>query len=107
MSDSAWQPSASLDVLHGRAAMLARIRAYFAAQEVEEVQTPRAFGRGRQRSGHRVGRGSAGERTAPLPADLAGISDEAAARRGFGDCYQVCPVFRDGESGRCTIPNSR
>jgi elongation factor P--beta-lysine ligase len=40
MNESAWQPSASLEVLHGRAAMLARIRAYFAAQEVKEVQTP-------------------------------------------------------------------
>ena len=40
MTDASWQPSASLPVLHRRAAMLARIRAYFAAQEVEEVQTP-------------------------------------------------------------------
>ena len=23
---------------------------------------------------------------------------------GFGDCYQVCPVFRDGESGRLHNP---
>ena len=23
---------------------------------------------------------------------------------GLGDCYQVCPVFRDGESGRLHNP---
>ena len=68
----------------------------------------RALGRGRQRSGHRVGRGGAGARRAPLPADLAGISDEAAARRGLWRLLPGLPgVPRRRDPAACTIPNSR
>jgi lysyl-tRNA synthetase class 2 len=104
MSDGAWQPSASLEVLHSRAAMLARIRAYFAAQEVEEVQTPVL-------SAAAVS-DPAIESVAAAPASGARLflqtSPEYPMKRllaaGFGDCYQVCPVFRDGESGKLHNP---
>jgi lysyl-tRNA synthetase class 2 len=95
-----WQPSATIPVLRARAGMLARIRAYFAAQEVLEVETPVL---------------SAAAVSDPAIESIAAVtahgtrrylqtSPEYAMKRllaaGFGDCYQVCPVFRDGESGR-------
>ena len=35
-----WQPTASIDTLHQRAAIIRRIRAFFAARDVIEVETP-------------------------------------------------------------------
>lgn len=104
MSRVDWQPSATIEVLRTRADMLGRIRAYFAAQQVREVETPVLS-------------------TAAV-SDPAIESIEATTARGtrlylqtspeypmkrllaagFGDCYQVCPVFRDGESGRLHNP---
>lgn len=104
MSGADWRPSADLDVLRGRAAMLARIRAYFAAQEVNEVQTPV------------LSRAAVSDpQIESIPADPARgprhflqTSPEYPMKRllaaGFGDCYQVCPVFRDGEAGRLHNP---
>jgi lysyl-tRNA synthetase class 2 len=104
MNDVDWRPSASLDVLNGRASMLARIRAYFASQEVAEVQTPVL-------SGAAVSDPQI-ESVAAAPAGGARrflqTSPEYPMKRllaaGFGDCYQVCPVFRDGEAGRLHNP---
>ncbi len=104
MNGEDWRPSASLDVLRARAGMLERIRAYFAAQEVREVQTPVL---------------SASAVSDPAIESVAAetargerlwlqTSPEYPMKRllaaGFGDCYQVCPVFRDGESGRLHNP---
>jgi lysyl-tRNA synthetase class 2 len=104
MTDEHWRPSATLDVLRARAAMLERIRAYFAAQDVLEVQTPVL---------------SAATATDPAIESIAArpsrgdarflqTSPEFAMKRllaaGIGDCYQICPVFRDGESGRLHNP---
>lgn len=100
MTQTGWQPSATIPVLRARAGMLARIRAYFAAQEVLEVETPVL---------------STAAASDPAIESIAAVtaggarrylqtSPEYAMKRllaaGFGDCYQVCPVFRDGESGR-------
>ncbi len=100
MTQADWQPSATIPVLHARAGMLARIRAYFAAQEVLEVETPVL---------------SAAAVSDPAIESIAAVTGRGAHRylqtspeyamkrllaAGFGDCYQVCPVFRDGESGR-------
>ena len=100
MSASDWRPTAAIDLLQARAAMLARIRAWFAAQEVLEVQTPVL-------SAAAVS-DPAIEPVEARPARGARLflqtSPEFAMKRllaaGFGDCYQVCPVFRDGEAGR-------
>lgn len=100
MKQSAWHPAASVEVLHGRAAMLARIRDYFAAQHVREVQTPVL-------SAAAVSDPQI-ESLAATPARGSRLflqtSPEYPMKRllaaGFGDCYQVCPVFRDGEWGR-------
>jgi len=104
MSASDWRPAASLDLLRSRASMLARIRAYFASQEVLEVQTPVL-------SAAAVSDPQI-ESIAAMPARgqrrFLQTSPEYPMKRllaaGIGDCYQVCPVFRDGESGRLHNP---
>lgn len=99
MNDAGWQPSAALDTLRLRAGMLARARAYFAAEGVVEVETP-LLSRAAVTDVH----------LESVPAAVAGIgpmflhtSPEYAMKRllaaGLGDCYQVCHVFRDGERG--------
>ena len=104
MSGGDWRPSAGLEVLRERAAMLRRIRDYFAAQEVCEVTTPVL-------SSAAVSDPQI-ETVVAEPAQGARrflqTSPEYPMKRllaaGFGDCYQVCPVFRDGESGRLHNP---
>lgn len=90
-----WQPTASLKNLRRRARLLAEIRAFFAAREVLEVDTPVLSNRG------------------VTDVNLANIrttdggflqtSPEYAIKRllaaGIGDCYQLGHVFRQDESG--------
>jgi len=95
-----WRPVAGIEVLRHRAAMLARARAWFASERVLEVQTPLL---------------SAAAVSEPQIESIAAqpvhgppmylqTSPEYPMKRllaaGVGDCYQICPVFRDGESGR-------
>jgi lysyl-tRNA synthetase class 2 len=104
MIDSDWRPAAVIEVLRGRAAMLERMRAYFASQEVLEVQT--ALLSAAAASDPQI------ESIAMRPAGgglrFLHTSPEFAMKRllaaGIGDCYQVCPVFRDGEAGRLHNP---
>jgi lysyl-tRNA synthetase class 2 len=104
MSADSWGPAASIEVLHGRAAMLARVRDYFFAQGVREVQTP-VLSAAAVSDPHI-------ESIAAMPAQgprlFLQTSPEYPMKRllaaGFGDCYQVCPVFRDGEAGRLHNP---
>jgi lysyl-tRNA synthetase class 2 len=99
-----WRPTASLDVLRHRAAMLAGVREFFTRRGVLEVETPIL---------------SAAAVTDPqiesLMTHVAGAgrfylhtSPEYAMKRllaaGSGDIYQICRVFRDGESGRWHNP---
>lgn len=99
-----WRPTAAPGVLRARAAMLARIRAYFDAAGVLEVETP-TLSRAAVTDVH----------LASVPAEVAGLgrmylhtSPEYAMKRllaaGLGDCYQVCRVYRDGEAGRWHNP---
>lgn len=104
MTTESWRPAASLAVMRARAAMLARARAYFAGEDVLEVQTPVL---------------SAAAACDPAIESIAAqtqrgatlflqTSPEFAMKRllaaGLGDCYQVAPVYRDGESGRFHNP---
>lgn len=104
MSDSDWGPAAGIEVLHGRAAMLERIRRYFASQEVVEVQTPvLSMAAASDPQIESIAARPSGGETRFLH-----TSPEFAMKRllaaGMGDCYQVCPVFRDGEAGRMHNP---
>ncbi len=96
-----WQPGADLDVLRTRAAMLDRIRAFFAAREVLEVETPllcRAGITDPAIEPLRVERGSSVTRPRYLQ-----TSPEYAMKRllaaGSGPVYQIARAFRDGEAG--------
>ncbi len=104
-ADAAWRPTAPLDTLRHRATMLARLREFFAARQVLEVETPIL---------------SAGAVSDPqiesLSTRIAGLpgsyylstSPEYPMKRllaaGSGDIYQVCKVFRDEERGRWHNP---
>jgi lysyl-tRNA synthetase class 2 len=107
--DGAWRPAASLATLRARAELLGRLRAFFAAAGVLEVETPACSAQAspdpaieslRTRfvgPGHPAG----------LPLYLHS-SPEFAMKRllaaGSGPIYQVCRVYRDGEWGRLHHP---
>lgn len=104
-----WRPTATLDHLRLRAELLARIRRYFNSVGVLEVDTPVL---------------SVGGTTDPAiqsfitayhgPGSCHGAglylhtSPEFPMKRllaaGTGSIYQICKVFRDGESGRYHNP---
>ena len=83
-----------------RARMLARARAWFAAEQVLEVQTPLLSAA----AVSEVQIESIAAQPLQGPAMYLQTSPEYPMKRllaaGIGDCYQICPVFRDGESGR-------
>ena len=104
MAQPAWRPSADLATLRLRAELLARIRAFFAARGVLEVETPML---------------SAAAITEPNLASFSTVysgpgsrygqrlylhtSPEFPMKRllaaGSGCIYQIARVFRDGEAG--------
>ncbi|MCB1734927.1 MAG: EF-P lysine aminoacylase GenX [Gammaproteobacteria bacterium] len=101
MSDD-WRPRADLSVLHLRARMLARIRAFFAAANVLEVDTPTLSVAATTdpniasfiTSFHGPEGGARYLHTSPeLPM-------KRLLAAGSGPIYQICKVFRDGEAGR-------
>ncbi|WP_372724464.1 EF-P lysine aminoacylase EpmA [Immundisolibacter sp.] len=94
-----WQPGASRDTLRLRAALLADIRAFFAARQVLEVDTP-LLGRAPTSDPH--------QHCLAVPVPDVGRrylqpSPEFAMKRllaaGSGSIYQVCKAFRAGEHG--------
>ena len=96
-----WRPAASIDALRRRAAHLARIRRFFAARDVLEVETPVL-----------ASAGVTDVNIEGLREQVTGrwlqTSPEYAMKRllaaGIGDCYQISRVFRAGESGRLHNP---
>lgn len=105
MAEFAWAPGASLAALQARARLLARVRGFFAARDVMEVETPLL-----------ASTSGTDPALEPLrtryqgPGHAAGLalflqtSPEFAMKRllaaGSGAIYQICKAFRDGESGR-------
>lgn len=101
---TAWHPSASRHALGVRADLVGRVRRWFQEHPALEVDTPAL---------------SSAAPTDPhihsLHTEVAGCgrrwlqtSPEFPMKRllaaGYGDCWQLCKVFRDGESGRMHNP---
>ena len=99
-----WKPSAAPAAIRLRAALYAQIRAYFAARDVLEVETPVLSQAG-----------VTDIHIAPFHLEFSGRTEGAPRRRwlrtspeyamkrllaaGIGDCYELGRVFRDGEAG--------
>lgn len=99
-----WRPSAGFQALRLRARLNAEIRAFFAARGVTEVETP-VMSRA----------GNTDPNIASFALEFSGRTDGAPRTRwlrtspefplkrllaaGFGDCYELGRVFRDGEAG--------
>lgn len=108
-ADERWHPSASLQHIAARAAMLGRVRGFFASAGVLEVETPILS---------RSGVTDPALASLTTRASLAGYgpdqrlylhtSPEFAMKRllaaGAGSIYQICKVFRDDERGRFHHP---
>lgn len=95
MSD--WRPTASLDRMRSRAKILATIRKFFRERHVTEVDTPVLTASGvtepQLESIALEGR-NAFLRTSPE------YRHKRLLAAGFGDLYEIGPVFRGGERGR-------
>ena len=104
-----WRPGATLDALRQRAALLARLRRFFADRGVLEVETPllsRAGSTDPQISSFRTRYTGPG---APQGRELyLASSPEFAMKRllaaGSGPIFQICKAFRQGEAGRLHNP---
>ena len=99
-----WRPSASFDALRLRAELNARIRGFFQSRGVLEVETPVMSLAG-----------NTDPNIASFSLAFSGRTDGASRTRwlrtspeyplkrllaaGFGDCYELGRVFRDGEAG--------
>lgn len=108
-SSSHWQPVATLEVLQLRARMLERIRTFFSERAVLEVETPVFSSAGNTDPAL----ASFSTRyTGPLfprgQTFYCHTSPEFPMKRllaaGSGSIYQLCKVYRDGESGRLHNP---
>jgi lysyl-tRNA synthetase class 2 len=106
---SDWKPAAPLSALALRAQQLARIRDFFAQQDVLEVETPllSAAGATDPQLDSFVTRytGPGAAHGQPL---YLHTSPEFAMKRllaaGSGAIFQICKVFRNGEAGRLHNP---
>jgi lysyl-tRNA synthetase class 2 len=101
-----YERGASFGTLRQRAALLAAIRAFFAARSVLEVETPALSPAGG--TDPAIESIVASARSLGLEPHYLQTSPEFAMKRllaaGSGDIYQVCRVFRDDELGRWHQP---
>lgn len=105
MTENLWQPSASIEVLKLRAALLQQVRDFFAARAVLEVETPLA-------SRAAITEPNLDSAEVRLPGIATPFylhtSPEFFMKRllaaGSGDIWQACKVFRGAEHGRLHNP---
>jgi lysyl-tRNA synthetase class 2 len=101
-----YELGASIGTLRQRAAVLAAVRAFFAARAVLEVETPALSSAGA--TDPAIESIVAHARSLRPPQQYLQTSPELAMKRllaaGSGDIYQVCRVFRDDELGRWHQP---
>ena len=94
--DADWRPSCSVSTLRERGALLAETRAFFAARNVLEVQTPAV--------GRRTVLDPALDSIATREGRYLQTSPEYHMKRllaaGAPSIYQIAPAFREGEAGR-------
>lgn len=95
MTHPTWQPSASLEAIRARAALLASVRTFFAARQVLEVDTPQLA---------RYGVSDPHIQCIPVPGyGYLQSSPEYHMKRllaaDSGPIYQICKAYRDGEAG--------
>ncbi len=101
-----WRPTATRETLELRASLMKEIREFFALRNVLEVETPALSTAGTTDTAL----DALDVTVSSLPGNRAFLhtSPEYAMKRlvaaGFGDIYQVCRVFRDGEAGRWHEP---
>ncbi|MFA0811418.1 EF-P lysine aminoacylase EpmA [Microbulbifer epialgicus] len=98
MTADLWRPSATIEALRQRAALLADIRQFFAERRVMEVEVP-VISR----------RATSDPHIESIPAQCSGASaylatsPEFGLKRllaaGIGDCYYLGKAFRQGEAG--------
>lgn len=106
---SHWQPAATLEALRLRARLVPALRAFFAARNILEVDTPALMhGASTDLQLHSL----VTRYTGPLAPQGTPLylhtSPEFAMKRllaaGYGPIYQISKVFRDGECGRWHNP---
>ena len=99
---TSWQPTSGPQASARRAAMMRRIREYFLAEEVLEVDTP-ALGPFAV-SDTQIESFSIADSAINGPPLFLHTSPEFCMKRllaaGYPDIYSICRVFRDGEAGR-------
>lgn len=99
---TSWQPASGPQASASRAAMMRRIREYFLAEEVLEVDTP-ALGPFAV-SDTQIESFSIADSAISGPPLYLHTSPEFCMKRllaaGYPDIYSICRVFRDGEAGR-------
>lgn len=104
-----WQPSATLKTLRERATLIAKIREFFAARDVLEVDTP-LMSHATVTDPYVIGIPALFKRLhSPEVTTLyLQTSPEYAMKRllaaGSGAIYQLCKVFRQGDIGRAHNP---
>lgn len=102
-----WQPSAALVTLRERSNLLARIRGFFAAAGVLEVETP-ILSRSATTDPALASLATAWQGPSGNSSLYLHTSPELPMKRllagGIGPIFQICKVFRDGERGRLHHP---